>query len=124
MLCVSAGSQKCQKKMRTMELDITVMGLMSMFPWSLISGFYVASSSYYLDEDMDTSPSSHLDEAPDCRHLHAAALGFLGRAELRNLMFFLLLSSNCYLLAKDASVKITMYTADHKKTMIRPCYDG
>lgn len=68
---------------------------------------------------LDTFPSSHLDGAPDCRHLHAAipklALGFLGRTDLRNLMFFLLPPSNCYLPVEDASVKITMYTTDHKK---------
>lgn len=30
-------------------------------------------------------------------------------------MFFLLPPSNCYFLAEDASVKITMYATDHKK---------
>lgn len=56
MLCVPAGSQKCQKKLWTVQLDIAVTGLMSKFPQSFISGFYVASSSYYLEEDMGYLP--------------------------------------------------------------------
>lgn len=56
MLCVPSGSQECQKKMLTMQLDITVTGLMSKFPRSFISGFFIASSSYYLDEDIGYLP--------------------------------------------------------------------